>query len=96
MSHVYAAGNFPIGFSSNGIPVGLLVSGPPGHDSIILNLLNQMDGVFGELAPPPSPALCQGCTSNVTYLGPVSVHHQQLPVHCPTIAADLRSNPGPP
>ena len=66
-----AAGSFPIGFSANGLPAGLLVAGPPGYDSTILNLLNQMEALFGELPAPPTPALCQGCDSNVTYLGTV-------------------------
>ena len=66
-----AAGAFPIGFSANGLPAGLLVAGPPGYDSIMLNLLNQMEALFGELPAPPTPALCQGCDSNVTYLGTV-------------------------
>lgn len=63
---VYAAGNFPIGFSASGTPTSLQVVGPPGFDSIVLSLLTAMEKLFGNMPAPPFPSLCQGCVANIT------------------------------
>lgn len=61
-----AAVGFPVGFSTEGTPVGMQIFGPPGSDGINLSLLRLVGEIFGETEPPPFPSLCNGCTANVT------------------------------
>jgi hypothetical protein len=44
--------NFPVGFASNGLPVGLSVAGRADYDTQLLGLALSLETVFGHMPPP--------------------------------------------
>lgn len=63
---------FPSGhLSTDGLPVGMQFSGPPGADGTLLSLAKAVAEVLPTLPPPESPPSCTGCAANVAF-NPVS------------------------
>ncbi|KAL0030242.1 hypothetical protein WJX77_004786 [Trebouxia sp. C0004] len=59
---------FPTGhFSTDGLPVGMQFSGPPGADGLLLSLAKAVSTVLPTLPAPASPPGCTGCTANVAF-----------------------------
>ncbi|KAL0048166.1 hypothetical protein WJX82_009095 [Trebouxia sp. C0006] len=59
---------FPTGqFSTDGLPVGMQFSGPPGADGLLLSLAKAVSQVLPTLPAPASPPGCTGCTANVAF-----------------------------
>ncbi|KAL0048167.1 hypothetical protein WJX82_009095 [Trebouxia sp. C0006] len=64
--HMFLA--FPTGqFSTDGLPVGMQFSGPPGADGLLLSLAKAVSQVLPTLPAPASPPGCTGCTANVAF-----------------------------
>lgn len=59
---------FPTGhLSTDGLPVGMQFSGPPGADGLLLSLASAVSQVLPTLPPPVSPPGCTGCVANVAF-----------------------------
>ncbi|KAL3134878.1 hypothetical protein ABBQ32_007844 [Trebouxia sp. C0010 RCD-2024] len=59
---------FPSGhLSTDGLPVGMQFSGPPGADGTLLSLAKAVAEVLPTLPAPASPPSCTGCAANVAY-----------------------------
>ena len=66
--HCLAVLAFPTGqFSTDGLPVGMQLSGPPGADGLLLSLASAVAQVLPTLDPPASPPACTGCVANVAF-----------------------------
>ena len=49
--------SLPAGFTANGLPIGIQLSGPKGHDHSLIALAAAAEEVFGPCPPPDVGAL---------------------------------------